>query len=239
LSKSSIKNITEYIHRTRKDNFIVKIMGENLGKNLGRDISEFNLKNYDLIYFIERKDFFDQCCSFQVCWNYDVWNNNHSEKYQKLYEKIQTEHLTLSKKAILNQAHSIYNYIILKKYVINNTIPFVQKYYESETFDSNIDVRETNLCYENIFTNYNIKESINLIFDATASYENLYFDIVKFIKNLHIIDFYRDSNHLSIKEQFDIRMLEKSIISWANFIGPRYRMSESKSDDLHYSKSGI
>lgn len=200
----SIKNITDKIYK--QDNFVVKIMGENLEGN----ISDFGLCNCDLIYFIERKDFFDQCCSLEVAWRHDVWNN--FDKNSKDYEYVQNQRFALSKYLILYQAHNIHNYMLFKKYAIDNKVPFVQKYYESATFNDDLMVKKTNLDYSRIFTNYDKKDLINKLFDSNASYENLYFNIQNFIKDLQSIKFDYDSVELEIRDKLNFNILIKNII---------------------------
>jgi len=200
----SIKNITDKIYK--QDNFVVKIMG----KNLEGDISDFGLCNCDLIYFIERKNFFDQCCSLEVAWRHDVWNN--FDKISKDYEYVQNQRFSLSKYLILYQAHSIHNYMLFKKHAIDNKIPFVQKYYESVTFNDDLTVKKSNLDYSRIFTNYDKKDLINKLFDSNASYENLYFNIQNFIKDLRSIKFDYDSVDSEIKDKLNFNILIKNII---------------------------
>jgi len=200
----SIKNITDKIYK--QDNFVVKIMGE----NLEGDISDFGLCNCDLIYFIERKNFFDQCCSLEVAWRHDVWNN--FDKISKDYEYVQNQRFSLSKYLILYQAHNIHNYMLFKKHAIDNKIPFVQKYYESVTFNDDLTVKKSNLDYSRIFTNYDKKDLINKLFDSNASYENLYFNIQNFIKDLRSIKFDYDSVDSEIKDKLNFNILIKNII---------------------------
>lgn len=201
----SIKDVTDRIYK--QDNFVVKIMGENLEGN----ISNFGLSNCNLIYFIERKNFFDQCCSLEVAWHYDIWNN--FDKISKHYEDIQNQRFALSKYLILYQAHNIHNYMLFKKYAINNKVPFVQKYYESETFNDDLMVKKSNLDYSQIFTNYDKKDVINKLFDRNASYENLYFNIHNFIKDLRSIKFDYASVELEIKDKLNFNILIKNILA--------------------------
>lgn len=216
----SIKNITDNIYK--QDNFVVKIMGENLEGN----IQDFNLCNCDLIYFIERKNFFDQCCSLEVAWRYDIWNDFDEKKSKgpvlfpglstlenKLptYEYVQNQRFSVSKCPILYQAYNIYNYMLFKKYVIDTKVAFVQKYYESATFNTDLKVKKTNLDYSQIFTNYDKKDLINKVFDNNASYENLYFNIQTFIKDLQSIKFDYDSVESEIRDKLNLNILIKNI----------------------------
>lgn len=156
----SIEEITSTINQ---DDYIVKIMGHNLRDN----IEHFDLERYDKIICVERQDFFDQCCSLQVCLNTGIW---HQRGSTDCYTTVRTQEFELENGVILQQAHDISNYLTIKQYLINKNLPFITKSYHEIDYGSINGLAESNLIYDKIILNYHWKDSINDCFVRNFSY---------------------------------------------------------------------
>lgn len=149
-------------------NHIVKIMSSNLLPEYTPSV--FRLKEYDEIHLVERYDFFDQCCSMQVCRDTGIWNDP---------QAITQKQFTLSKSTIAFQARINASYITIKKYLIDNNIPFhLYPYHVLDQFSSK---EHRGLDYKSMITNYRLKYRINALFNAYFSYHELISDIDSFI----------------------------------------------------------
>ena len=149
-------------------NHIVKLMSSNLLPDYTPEV--FKLKEYDQIHLVERYDFFDQCCSMQVCRDTGIWNNP---------EAITQQQFTLTADTIAFQARNVSNYIHIKKYLLDNNIPFnLYPYYVLDQFSSK---EHRGLEYKSLITNYRLKYKINALFNACFSYHDIKSELDSFI----------------------------------------------------------
>lgn len=166
-----------------KDNdFIVKIMSHNI--TMDTNLSVFMINQYDEIHLIERHDFFDQCCSWQVCIQTDIWHLSPgcNVSGENQYDEIKQQKFTVDLYTILGHANSVSNYLKMKKYLNENDIPYKLHTYESakKYGIQQYTISTSNLRYNNIITNYELKESVNLLFEKYFSYENASCDLEQF-----------------------------------------------------------
>ena len=164
---SNLASISEKL--LQQDNYIVKIMGHNVAPGFTPNV--FHFEKYDQIHLIERNDFFEQACSAHVANTIKMWQID-EQRISLLRQQIQDKNFILSWQSILGQGMNIANYLEMKKYLLENNIPFTLHTYEgaesyskcqSETIKSGID-------YSSIITNYHLKEKINLLFNKCFSY---------------------------------------------------------------------
>jgi hypothetical protein len=153
------------------DNFIVKIMGHNLNGHTG-ELNVFNFSMYNEIHLIERNSFFDQCCSLQVSLDTGVWHKLAGlEKSAKEYEQIKKQKFLLQQSTIFGMARDLVNYLLIKKYLLENGIVFKLHTYDSvKKFATQQSVlANPNLDYQNIIINYYMKEKIDQLFTDSFS----------------------------------------------------------------------
>ena len=153
------------------DNFIVKIMGHNLNGHIG-EVDVFNFSMYNEIHLIERDSFFDQCCSLQVSLDTGVWHKIAGlEKSTKEYEQIKKQKFLLHQRTILGIAESLSNYLLIKKYLLENGIKFKLHTYDSvKKYAMQQDVlANPNIDYQDLIINYYMKEKVEQLFTDSFS----------------------------------------------------------------------
>lgn len=157
-----------------QDNYIVKIMAHNLNVT---DLSPavFNLGQYDKIYLTERYDFFEQCCSLQVSLDTNVWHNVGDYKSARVYKNMSNQKFTVTLDTLLKLAKNLIIYLNIKKYLIENNIPYtVYSYDEVGKFGSHQKkLIDNKLNYSDIITNYDLKEKINNLWANCFSFDTL------------------------------------------------------------------
>lgn len=170
LQGNDLNSITNEL--TNRNNFIVKIMGHNLNGHIGEP-NVFNFGMYNEIYLIERNSFFDQCCSLQVSLDTGVWHKiTGLEKSAKDYEQIKKQKFLLHQSTIIAMAENLVNYLLIKKYLIENGIEFKLHTYDSvKRFAMQQYVlANPNIDYQDIISNYYIKEKIDKLFTDSFSF---------------------------------------------------------------------
>lgn len=167
--KRKIIKFNEEINSTNKN--IIKILGSNL-HGIFKYIHLFELEKYDQIYLTERHNFFDQVCSDYVANNMRIWNSTENEFIQKKYSLIQDKKFSIDKFRILSTAFDVCNYIQIKQFIIENNLKYNLKLYHDTKLYDNIITKPTNLNYENIIVNYNLKNTINDLFSQCFNYQN-------------------------------------------------------------------
>lgn len=158
----------------KQDNCIVKIMGHNLNTT---DLSPgvFQLETYDKIYLTERYDFFEQCSSLQVSLDTNVWHNLGDYKSAWVYKKMSNQKFTVTLDTMLKLANNLTHYLNIKKYLIENNIPYtVYSYDELKQYGIHQHkLAVNNLNYSDIITNYHLKEKINNLRANCFSFDSL------------------------------------------------------------------
>ena len=163
------------------DNHIVKILGHNLRKDCTPSI--FRLDQYDEIHLIERHDFFEQCCSLQVCVSSGVWalRAKESDYLIRKYDDIRKQKFSISLETVISLSKDIAKYLSIKQYLLDNNIAFIEHNYDNVTEYSNeLWTKDHNLNYKTIISNYDLKEKITKIFLEHYSYDNLIYDANSF-----------------------------------------------------------
>jgi hypothetical protein len=146
-------------------------MGHNLNGHIGEP-NVFNFSMYNEIHLIERYSFFDQCCSLQVSLDTGVWHKIAGlEKSAKEYEQIKKQKFLLHQRTILSIAESLANYLLIKKYLLENDIKFKLHTYDSvKKFAMQQAVlANPNIDYQDLIINYNMKEKIDQLFTESFS----------------------------------------------------------------------
>lgn len=165
-----------------KENFIVKIMSLNLQE--GYDPSVFRFEEYDELHLVERHDFFDQCCSWLTARVNGVYHYrpNSEKNGDQAFNFIRTQKNKLKLENINLFAKYVDTYIRYKRYIIDNNLKFTLHTYESsKEFDNKQQVmKDSNLNYSEIVTNYHLKDRVNELFNECFSYENVTSDLESF-----------------------------------------------------------
>ncbi len=177
--KNKEKFISEQIEKIFNQLFstpnnIIKILGINLN-GMYKFIDKIYLEKFDHIYLIERKDFFDQVCSKTVANETKVYHKTVTNKLG-YHKDIQSKKYTLTKGVILSTAADIYNYIMIKKYLIEKNIPFIQYYYEIIDNIESVSVIPNDNNYSDMVTNYALKKNVNDLFYKHFDYITLQAD---------------------------------------------------------------
>jgi hypothetical protein len=157
---------------TNQDNFVVKIMGHNLNGHIGEP-NVFNFSMYNEIHLIERYSFFDQCCSLQVSLDTGVWHKiAGQDTFTKKYDQIKKQKFLLQQSTIIGLANNLVSYLLIKKYLLENDIAFKLHTYDSVKRFSiqQHALSNPNIDYQNIITNYHMKEKINQLFTDSFSF---------------------------------------------------------------------
>jgi hypothetical protein len=164
-----------------KENYLVKLMSQfQLHQNL--DPSLFRLEEYDQIHFIERHDFFEQCCSWEVSLKEQIFHLRNDPKSEKEFNIIRQRKYKMSASRIEFAADYVDLYLKLKKYVVDNHIPHTVHTYESaKQFDkTQNEFVDANLNYRELITNYELKEEVNKLFNQYFSYSDMTSDPASF-----------------------------------------------------------
>jgi hypothetical protein len=159
-----------------KENYLVKIISHCLKFEENHDPAVFRLEEYDQIHFIERPDFFDQCCSWEISLKEKAFHLTNDNTNKKLFENIrQYGKYKISSSMIQNTADRVYFYLKIKKYVIDHHIPHhVHTYGSAKMFGNAQDeLIDSNLNYRELIVNYYLKEEVNRVFDKYFSYNNV------------------------------------------------------------------
>jgi hypothetical protein len=166
-----------------KENYVVKIIATSLTRAEFMDPAVFRLAEYDQIHFIERPDFFEHCCSWEVSLKEQVFHLTNNDESEKKFAKIRNSTYKMSASMIEYAATHVDYYLKIKKYVIDNHIPHSVHTYESaKMFDKTQDeLIDSNLNYSELVTNYHqLKEEVNRLFNQYFSYSDITSDLTSF-----------------------------------------------------------
>jgi len=171
-----------------KENYVVKIMGLDA---ISEDLSEFRLEEYDQLHFIERLDFFEQCCSWQVSQQEKLYHQRPDDPRgsEKAFDAIRRRRYRLTPEEIRQSAAFTYWYLKIKRYVEDNNLPYTLHTYESaKMFDKKQSVlTDTKLNYSELILNYHLKEEVNTLFNKYFSYSTINADLNSFTEELNEI----------------------------------------------------
>jgi hypothetical protein len=158
-----------------KENFLVKLMALSLDFDKNQDPSVFRLAEYDQIHFIERHDFFEQCCSWEVSRKEQIFHLTNDPKREEEFNNIRKRKYKLSASQINHAANFVDLYLKLKKYAVDNHIPHTVHTFESaKQFDkTQNELVDAKLDYSELITNYHLKEEVNKLFNKYFSYDNM------------------------------------------------------------------
>jgi hypothetical protein len=179
--KHNVIELTEEL--LAKENYIVKIMSLNLHSDkYGPD--DFKFEEYNQLHLIERHDFFEQCCSWHVARTHHYYHQRtdmetHSEK---TFNILRTQEGKLQLDRIKDYAKYVETYLRFKKYIIDKNLDFnLYTYEDAKQFDKKQNiVQDSNLDYSSMIKNYNLKDTVNAIFNKHFSYENVTYDLEAF-----------------------------------------------------------
>lgn len=170
-----------------KENYVVKIMSGNLIE--GFDPSVFRLEEYDQIHLVERHDFFQQCCSWSVARTHNLYHLRNDEPKEgmppsgkKEFDLLRNQQVKLRLEHIKDGAEYVDIYFKIKRYLIDNNLEYTLHTYESaKQFDKKQSILEDNkFNYNDMITNYHLKDQVNELFAECFSYENLTSDLESF-----------------------------------------------------------
>ena len=192
----SMDNLTEQLFA--KENFIVKIISITLQKVPNLDPSVYKLEEYDQIHLVERHDFFEQCCSWEVSLSQGIFHlpsdimPGHTER-MKRFEALKKRKFRMSAARIEDSADSVNCYLKIKKYITDNNLEYTLHTYESaKQFDKKQnELVDPGLNYRELISNYHLKEEVNAVFNKYISYDNMTCDIPSFNKELGDITGFR------------------------------------------------
>ena len=158
-----------------KENYLVKLIALCLDYDENQDASVFRLAEYDQIHFIERHDFFEQCCSWEVSLKEQVFHLTNEPEREKEFSKIRQRKYKMTASRIEYAANFVDLYLKLKKYVVDNHIPHTVHTFESaKQFDkTQNELIDSNLNYSELIPNYHLKEEVNKLFNKYFSYEDM------------------------------------------------------------------
>ena len=167
-----------------KENYIVKIMSLHSVEEMIFGPEVFKFEEYDEIHLIERRDFFEQCCSWQVANDTKIYH--HTEITQDKINSISKSTYHVSHQQIYQNTHKIARYLDIKRYLINNNIPYTLHTYEGAKAysDKQSVLKDSNLNYGELIVNYDLKDKINKLFNQYFSYENATSDLESFKRDL-------------------------------------------------------
>ena len=171
-----------------KENYIVKIMGLD---SRCQDISVFRLEEYDELHFIERHDFFEQCCSWQVSRQEHLYHQRPDDPRatEQAFAAIKRRRYRLTTEEIRQAALFAHWYLRLKRYVTDNNLPYTLHTFESaKMFDKKQNLlTDTKLNYSELILNYDLKEEVNTLFNKYFSYDTIHSDVTSFTDELNEI----------------------------------------------------
>ena len=158
-----------------KEHFLVKLMALCLDFDKNQDPSVFRLAEYDQIHFIERHDFFEQCCSWEVSTKEKVFHLTNDPEIEKEFSNIRQRKYKISPERIEHAANFIDLYLKIKKYATDNNLAYTLHTYESaKQFDKKQnELVDAQLDYSELITNYHLKEEVNKLFNKYFSYEDM------------------------------------------------------------------
>jgi hypothetical protein len=176
-----------------KENFLVKLMALCLDFDENQDPSVFRLAEYDQIHFIERHDFFEQCCSWEVSTKEQIFHLTNDAEREKEFSKIRQRKYKMTASRIEYAASHVDLYLKLKKYAVDHQIPHTVHTYESaKQFDKTQDeLIDSNLNYSELITNYHLKEEVNKLFNEYFSYDTMTSDPAAFMAAIKQVDGFR------------------------------------------------
>ena len=154
-------DLTKRIFNEYKSNFTLKILGFHLS-DYGLDPKIFELEKYDKRICLERYDFFERCCSFQVAKNTGIFHLNRKRKH--LFDENRDKQFTLTFKRIKKMSIDLENYLILKKYLIDNNLTFELMTYdqvEENPLRLSMPRISNDYDYSQMITNYHLRDTIN------------------------------------------------------------------------------
>jgi glutaredoxin 2 len=176
-----------------KENYLVKLMALCLDYDNNQDASVFRLAEYDQIHFIERHDFFEQCCSWEVSLTERVFHLTNDTESERRYQNIRQRKYKMTASRINHAANFADLYLKLKKYVVDNNIPHSVHTYESAKMldEKQDELINSNLNYSELITNYHQKEEVNKLFNQYFSYSDMTSDPAAFKAAIAELDGFR------------------------------------------------
>jgi hypothetical protein len=170
-----------------KENFVVKIIAISLTYDEHLDPAVYRLEEYDQIHFIERHDFFEQCCSWDVslragAFHLKADDQPDSVDRKKKFDELKQRTFKISPSRIFFSAKAVELYLKIKRYVTDNNLPYTLHTYESaKQFDKKQnELVDTKLNYSELISNYKVKEEVNEVFNTYFSYDNMTSDLTSF-----------------------------------------------------------
>jgi hypothetical protein len=178
------------------ENFIIKILGQNISLHMHANgfVGEENVKpqrlfleRYDKFHLIERHNFFHQLCSYTVAYNTRVYNRNKSNA-RKDFDEVKSKKYKIALFGTSLLVGDIIGYMKIKKYLIDNHMPF--QLYDSETDItheiSDIASSQANdFDYSQLIENYyELKPIIEPAFSKYFNYDLCKFDYNSFVNEI-------------------------------------------------------
>lgn len=170
-----------------KENYVVKIIAISLTYDDIPDPAVFKLEEYDQIHFIERHDFFEQCCSWEVSMATGVFHLKSDDQPGSLarkqeFDAVKQRTFKISSSRIFYSAESVELYLKIKRYVTDNNLPHTLHTYESvKQFSKNqTGLVDAKLNYSELISNYKLKEEVNAVFNKYISYNDMTTDMKSF-----------------------------------------------------------
>ena len=167
------------------ENYIVKILSHNMFDREDQ-INGLNLEMYDKIFLIERPDFFNQCCSLQISSETKVWHQAGNKEDR--YGEIRKKKFFLDKETILYQARGVQVYMMMKKYLIENQIPFTLHEYVDNIVPATV-IADPHLDYPKLIINYALQDAVDQNFNINFNYETLLCNYTNFARELERMSF--------------------------------------------------
>jgi hypothetical protein len=188
------KNLVELTDELfAKENFVVKIIAISLTYDEFMDPAVFRLEEYDQIHFIERHDFFEQCCSWEISRREQSFHLTNSDESEKRFANIRKSKYKLPYSRIEHAAAQVDFYLKIKKYVVEHHIPHrIHTYESAKQFGENQnELFDAKLNYSELITNYQLKEKVNNLFNQYFSYSDMRSEITSFKEEISEIGEWR------------------------------------------------
>jgi hypothetical protein len=170
-----------------KENYVVKIIAISLAYDDNPDPAVFKLEEYDQIHFIERHDFFEQCCSWEVSLATGVFHLKSDDQpgssaRKQEFDAVKQRTFKLSPSRIFDSVQAVDLYLKIKRYVTDNNLPYTLHTYESaKQFDKvQTGLVDSKLNYSELISNYKLKEEVNAVFNKYISYNDITSDMKSF-----------------------------------------------------------
>jgi hypothetical protein len=170
-----------------KENFVVKIIAISLTYDEHQDPAVYRLEEYDQIHFIERHDFFEQCCSWDVslragAFHLKADDQPGSVERKKKFDELKQRTFKLLPSRIFRSVEAVDLYLKIKRYVTDNNLPYTLHTYESakEFGKKQNELVDTKLNYSELISNYKLKEDVNAAFNKYISYDDMTIDLPSF-----------------------------------------------------------